>query len=53
MLVRGEDRWGYLEPLSPPRAELEADAIAAHEMAVTRYRETYLEQEPLHEKMAG
>jgi non-haem Fe2+, alpha-ketoglutarate-dependent halogenase len=53
MLVRGEDRWGYLEPLSPPKAELDADAIAAHEMAVTRYRETYLEQEPLHEKMAS
>lgn len=53
MLVRGEDRYGHFEPLTPPKAELDDDAIAAHLMAVTRYRETYYEQEPLHMKLAG
>ncbi len=48
MLVRGEDRYGHFENLSPPKAELDDDAIAAHEMAVPRYRETYYEQEALH-----
>lgn len=53
MLVRGEDRYGHFEKLTPPSAELAEDAIAAHETAVTRYRETYYEQEPLHLQMAG
>jgi len=53
MLVRGVDRYGHFEPVTPPRAELDADAVAMHEMAVTRYRETYYEQEPLHLARAG
>lgn len=48
MLVRGEDHFGHFEKLSPPTTELNDEAVAAHEMAVTRYRETYYEQEALH-----
>ncbi len=48
MLVRGEDRWGHFELIEPPRAELDADAVAAHQKAVKLYRETYCEQEALH-----
>lgn len=48
MLVRGEDRWGHFELIDPPKAELDADAVAARDKAVTLYRETYCEQEALH-----
>jgi len=47
MLVRGEDKHGYLESVSPPTEELSAEAIATHELAVSRYRDTYFEQEAL------
>jgi non-heme Fe2+,alpha-ketoglutarate-dependent halogenase len=53
MLVRGEDRYGNFEKVTPPKAELDEDSIAQHLMAVTRYRDTYYEQEPLHLKRAG
>ncbi len=53
MLVRGEDRWGHFEPVTPPRAELDADEIAAHEKAVRQYRETYREQETLHARLSA
>ena len=48
MLVRGEDRFGHFEPMTPPRGELDAEALAAHARATTVYRETYKEQEALH-----
>lgn len=48
MLVRGEDRCGHFELLPPATEELTPDALARHDMAVARYRETYCEQEPLH-----
>lgn len=51
MLVRGNDNYGHFEPASPPVSELDTEAIATHEMAVTRYRDTYFEQEALHESM--
>jgi len=47
MLVRGVDH-GHLESVQPPERELSPAAIATHEMAVTRYRDTYYEQEVLH-----
>ena len=48
MLVRGTDHWNHFEPVAPPAAELDAAGLAAHERAVTLYRQTYQEQEPLH-----
>jgi len=48
MQVRGEGREGHFVPVTPPKAELDAHAVAAHEGAVSRYRETYHEQEALH-----
>ncbi len=51
MLVRGEDRGGHFEIVAPPKAELDGNAIAAHENAVTQYRETYREQEALHARL--
>lgn len=48
MLVRGEDRWNRFGSIERPAEELSAKAIEEHEQAVTLYRETYREQEPLH-----
>lgn len=53
MLARGEDKWGYFHRVPPPKTELDDDAIAAHEDAVTRYRETYREQEALHARLSA
>lgn len=53
MLVRGENRYGHFHLVPPPKAELDDDAIAAHEDAVTRYRETYREQEALHARLSA
>jgi non-haem Fe2+, alpha-ketoglutarate-dependent halogenase len=50
MCVRGRDL-GHLEPVSAPAEELSKDAIATHEMAVTRYRASYIEQEALHQRL--
>lgn len=51
MLVRGKTPHDRFHPVPPPKAELDAEAIAAHEDAVTRYRETYREQEALHARL--
>jgi len=53
MLVRGEDRWGHFHLVPPPKTELDSHAIAAHEDAVTRYRDTYKEQEALHARLSA
>lgn len=53
MLVRGENAHGHFHLVAPPKAELEREAIAAHEDAVTRYRETYREQEALHARLSA
>lgn len=53
MLVRGEDRYGHFEPVNPSASELDPAAIATRELAVSLYRETYFEQETLHEAMSA
>ena len=50
MCVRGRDL-GHLEPVSAPAEELSNEAIATHQMAVTRYRSSYVEQEALHQRL--
>ena len=45
---RGEDRWRHFGQLAAPAEELGQAALAEHERAVTLYRNTYREQEPLH-----
>ena len=50
MLVRGEDRYGHFDLIDPPRAELDAAALAAHADVGRRYRENYDEQLRRHEK---
>jgi len=52
MLVRGEDKYGHFELVAPPKAELDEENIAAHERAVTAYRDNYLEFEALHRQGA-
>lgn len=53
MLVRGEDRTGAFERADAPVTELGDKEVAMHELAVTRYRDTYYEQEALHEKQCA
>lgn len=53
MSVRGEDRLSHFRPVPTPEAELDEASIAAHEDAVTRYRETYREQEALHARLSA
>ncbi|MCK8784001.1 phytanoyl-CoA dioxygenase family protein [Roseomonas sp. NAR14] len=53
ILVRGEDRFGNFMPVSPPRAEFDADALANHRRAVAAYGATYREQEELHLRRYG
>lgn len=48
MLVQGEDRHGHFELMTPPAAELDAAAVAAHDHAVGLYRANYVEQEARH-----
>jgi hypothetical protein len=48
MLVRGVDRYNHFERVGPPKAELDAQAIATHERATTLYRNCYLEEEARH-----
>jgi non-haem Fe2+, alpha-ketoglutarate-dependent halogenase len=52
MLVRGEDKYGYFELVTPPKAELDEKSIATHKRAVTAYRDNYLEFEALHRQGA-
>lgn len=48
MLVRGSDRHGYFDLMNAPSGELDDDAVAAHEHAVSLYRAIYVEQEARH-----
>lgn len=48
MLVRGEDRYGHFELLSPPKAELDAEAVATHAHAIGLYHRNYIEAEARH-----
>jgi hypothetical protein len=48
--VRGTDRWGHFDHLSPPPGELTPEGLAAHEHAYKRYRENYYEMEARHER---
>ena len=52
MLVRGVDRYNHFERVEPPRAELDAQSVAAHERATTLYRNCYLEEEARHARLA-
>ena len=53
MLVRGKDDFGNFELLEPPAAELDADAIAAHQRATSLYRAIYAEQQTRHAEWAA
>lgn len=53
MLVRGRDRYGHFELLEPPRAEFDSSGLAAHERAVALYRDSYLEEEARHARLAS
>lgn len=48
MLVRGVDRYGHFEWMQPAQAERDAAGLAAHERAVSLYRDLYLEEEARH-----
>ncbi|MBT5110449.1 MAG: hypothetical protein HOM25_17355 [Rhodospirillaceae bacterium] len=50
LLVRGTDKGGHFDLLSPPSGELEPEGLAQHEEIYTRYRENYREQEKRHER---
>lgn len=52
MLVRGVDRYQHFEPVQPPKAELDAASVAAHERATTLYRTCYLEEEARHARLS-
>lgn len=49
MLVRGEDRYGHFDLIDPPRAELDAEAMAVHQAVNDAYRANYREQVKKHE----
>lgn len=48
MLVRGVDRYGHFELMQPARSERDAAGLAAHERAVSLYRDLYFEEEARH-----
>lgn len=48
MRVRGIDHYGHFELQAPPAGEFDAAAIAAHERAVSLYRNNYVKQEARH-----
>jgi non-heme Fe2+,alpha-ketoglutarate-dependent halogenase len=50
LLVRGHDRFGHFDLLSPPRNELDPVAIERHEQVYRRYRLNYAEQTELHDR---
>ena len=50
MLVRGEDKYGHFDLIDPPKAELDAAALATHDRVGSRYRENYNEMVLRHEK---
>jgi non-haem Fe2+, alpha-ketoglutarate-dependent halogenase len=51
LLVRGVDRYHHFEPAAWPKAEFDSEAIAAHDRAMSLYRDAYLEEEARHAKM--
>jgi hypothetical protein len=53
MLVRGADRHGHFQRAEAPKAELDAESVAAHEWAVGLYRDAYLEAEARHRLLAS
>lgn len=53
MLVRGTDQYGHFEIVEPPKAELDAEAIATHERAMALYRDAYLEEEARHSRLSA
>jgi hypothetical protein len=53
MLVRGVDRYHHFETVEPPKAELDAQSVAAHERATTLYRNCYLEEEARHARLSA
>jgi non-haem Fe2+, alpha-ketoglutarate-dependent halogenase len=48
LLVRGVDRYGHFETAAWPQEELGAKEVAAHERAMSLYRDAYLEEEARH-----
>ena len=48
MLVRGEDRYGHYDLVSPPENNMDQQARRVHRDAVERYRANYAEQEARH-----
>jgi non-haem Fe2+, alpha-ketoglutarate-dependent halogenase len=48
MLARGVDRHGHFELMDAPRGERDAGGLAAHERAVSLYRDLYIEEEARH-----
>jgi hypothetical protein len=53
MLVRGTDRYGHFELVGPPKAELDDEAVATHDRAMSLYRNAYLEEEAKHAKLSA
>ncbi len=53
MLVRGTDRYGHFETIDWPREELGEAEVAAHERAMSLYRDGYLEEEARHAKLSA
>lgn len=53
MLVRGTDRYGHFETVDWPREELGTSEVAAHERAMSLYRDGYLEEEARHAKQSA
>jgi hypothetical protein len=53
MLVRGVDRYHHFERVEPPKAELDAQAVATHERATALYRDCYLEEEARHARQTA
>lgn len=53
MLVRGTDRYGHFETVDWPTEELGKNEVAAHERAMSLYRDGYLEEEARHAKLSA
>ncbi len=53
MLVRGSDRHGHFDTAAWPQAELGVAEVAAHERAMARYRDAYIEEEAKHAKRSA
>jgi non-heme Fe2+,alpha-ketoglutarate-dependent halogenase len=53
LLVRGTDRYGHFETTTWPTEELGKAEVAAHERAISLYRDGYLEEEAKHAKLSA